>query len=72
MRSPIFFALAASAFLAVIGGLFYSDSFGYTDGEYVVAYFLTPIIQAPSALIALAVALWRRKLAGIMPSDISR
>jgi hypothetical protein len=50
--------LIAIVVAAAIGGFLYAGSFGYNDGEYIVAYILTPIAQAPFALVAWMVAYW--------------
>ena len=53
-------ALIAGIVAAAIGGVLYFGSFGYNDGEYVIAYVLTPILQAPFVLSALGLGLWQR------------
>lgn len=55
--------VVASVIVAGIGGYLYSGSFGYNDGEYMVAYVLTPVFQAPFALVALGVSYWRARVA---------
>jgi hypothetical protein len=54
----------SSIVAAAIGTYAYFYSFGYNDGEYGLIYFVTPLIQAPLAATAIAVALWRRRRDG--------
>ncbi len=50
-----------SIIATVIGGFLYSGSFNYNDGEYYVAYMVTPIIQAPFALGVMIYVTGRRR-----------
>src|SRR5262245_13399100 len=53
--------LIAGIAAAAIGGFVYFGSFGYNDGEYVIAYVLTPILQSPFVLGVLGLVLWQRR-----------
>jgi hypothetical protein len=54
---------AAAIICAAIGVFLYWGSFRHNDGEYVIAYVLTPVAQSPFAVGALAFAYrqWRRR-----------
>ena len=59
-KSKIILAIATGLSVSLAFYL-YSGSFGYNDGEYIIAYMLVPAIQAPLVLIALGFSLWSRK-----------
>lgn len=56
-------AITISVIVAGVGAYTYWYSFSDNDGEYLVVYYITPLIQGPFALTAVFMSIWRRKSA---------
>ena len=51
----------AAILTTLLGGFVYFHAFGPNDGEYALAFFIVPIVQAPIVVVAWAVTWWRRR-----------
>lgn len=60
-QSSLLVFVACALIMMLGGAVLYSGGFGPNDGEYSLAFVLTPVIQAPLIVVTLAVSLWRRR-----------
>ena len=59
-QNPQRLLLATALASALVGAILYAGSFRHNDGEYVYAFFITPLVQAPLAIASLLFSLRQR------------
>lgn len=57
-------ATTVSVIVASVGAYVYWYSFSYNDGEYLVGYYITPLVQSPFVLVAVFMSIWRHRSVG--------